>query len=121
MTATLSCAAGNISLMQASHRRPDARTHHSPCRLWDTQQSIDQHAFVFCAGKDGKPAPSKYDLVANVLHEGKAGEGAYRAHIHRKSEDAWYEVDDLRVTDILSQMVALSEAYMQIYELKQVH
>lgn len=64
--------------------------------------------------------PSKYDLVANVLHEGKAGEGAYRAHTHRKSEDAWYEVDDLRVTDILSQMVVLSEAYMQIYELKQV-
>ena len=64
--------------------------------------------------------PSKYDLVANILHEGKAGEGAYRAHIHRKSEDAWYEVDDLRVTDILSQMVSLSEAYMQIYELKQV-
>ena len=29
-------------------------------------------------------------------------------------------MDDLRVTDILSQMVSLSEAYMQIYELKQV-
>ena len=29
-----------------------------------------------------------------------------------------YEVDDLRVTDILSQMVVLSETYMQIYELK---
>jgi len=72
------------------------------------------------AGKDGKPLPSKYDLIANILHEGKAGEGAYRAHVHRKSEDAWYEVDDLRVTDILSQMVALSEAYMQIYELKEV-
>ena len=71
-------------------------------------------------GKDGKQIPSKYDLIANILHEGKAGEGAYRAHVHRKSEDAWYEVDDLRVTDILSQMVALSEAYMQIYELKQV-
>ena len=69
-------------------------------------------------GKDGKPVASKYDLVANILHEGKAGEGAYRAHIHRKAEDAWYEVDDLRVTDILSQMVVLSEAYMQIYELK---
>ena len=30
-----------------------------------------------------------------------------------------YEVDDLRVTDILSQMVVLSETYMQIFELKQ--
>ena len=32
---------------------------------------------------------SKYDLVANILHDGKAGEGTYRAHIHRKSEEAW--------------------------------
>jgi hypothetical protein len=41
------------------------------------------------AGKDGQPVLSKYDLVANILHDGKAGEGTYRAHIHRKSEDAW--------------------------------
>ena len=33
-------------------------------------------------------------------------------------EDSWYEVQDLRVTDILSQMVALSESYMQLYELQ---
>lgn len=57
--------------------------------------------------------------MCNIVHDGKAGEGTYRAHVHRKSEDAWYEVDDLRVTDLLSQMVALSETYMQIYELKQ--
>ena len=72
------------------------------------------------AGKTGQPEASKYDLVCNITHDGKAGEGTYRAHIHRKAEDAWYEVDDLRVTDILSQMVVLSETYMQIYELKQL-
>lgn len=27
---------------------------------------------------------TKYDLVANVVHDGKASEGTYRAHIHRK-------------------------------------
>jgi len=31
----------------------------------------------------------------------------------------WYEVQDLVVTDILPQMVALSETYFQVYELKQ--
>jgi U4/U6.U5 tri-snRNP-associated protein 2 len=62
---------------------------------------------------------SKYDLAANVVHDGKAGGGTYRVHVHRKSEDSWYEVQDLRVTDILPQMVALSETYMQVYELKQ--
>lgn len=33
-------------------------------------------------------------------------------------EDLWYEVQDLRVTDILPQMVALSESYWQLYELQ---
>lgn len=33
-------------------------------------------------------------------------------------EDVWYEVQDLRVTEVLPQMVALSETYLQVYELK---
>ncbi|KAG2449802.1 hypothetical protein HYH02_005325 [Chlamydomonas schloesseri] len=61
---------------------------------------------------------SKYDLVANMVHDGKAGSGSYRVHVHRKVEDIWYEVQDLTVTDILPQMVALSEAYFQVFELK---
>jgi hypothetical protein len=40
--------------------------------------------------------PSRYDLIANVVHEGKAGQqtsGApYRVHVHRAVEKAWYEV-----------------------------
>lgn len=36
-------------------------------------------------GPDGSPVPSKYDLCANVVHEGKAGEGTYRVHVHRKA------------------------------------
>ena len=68
------------------------------------------------------PVSARYDLIANVCHEGvgggKAGSGTYRAHIHRKVEDAWYEVQDLRVVDILPQIVSLSETYMQLYELK---
>ncbi|PNW70479.1 hypothetical protein CHLRE_17g721600v5 [Chlamydomonas reinhardtii] len=61
---------------------------------------------------------SKYDLVANLVHDGKAGSGSYRVHVHRRVEDIWYEVQDLTVTDILPQMVALSEAYFQVFELK---
>uniref|UniRef100_A0A7S0R5S7 Ubiquitinyl hydrolase 1 n=1 Tax=Chlamydomonas leiostraca TaxID=1034604 RepID=A0A7S0R5S7_9CHLO len=73
--------------------------------------------------KDIIPLPedarsTKYDLVANLVHDGKANEGTYRAHVHRKVEEIWYEVQDLRVIDILPQMVALSEAYFQVYELK---
>ncbi|GLC41126.1 hypothetical protein PLESTB_001794200 [Pleodorina starrii] len=61
---------------------------------------------------------SKYDLVANLVHDGKADSGTYRVHTHRKVEDIWYEVQDLAVQDILPQMVALSEAYFQVFELR---
>jgi U4/U6.U5 tri-snRNP-associated protein 2 len=59
---------------------------------------------------------SKYDLIANLVHDGKPGEGSYRVFVQRKSEEQWYEMQDLHVSDTLPQMVALSETYMQIYE-----
>jgi U4/U6.U5 tri-snRNP-associated protein 2 len=70
--------------------------------------------------RDVLPVPpgagtSKYDLISNIVHEGKAAGGAYRAHVHRRVEGTWYEAQDLTITDVLPQMVALSEAYLQIY------
>ncbi|KAI3725585.1 hypothetical protein L1987_65376 [Smallanthus sonchifolius] len=62
---------------------------------------------------------SKYDLIANIVHDGKPGEGSYRVFVQRKSEELWYEMQDLHVAETLPQMVALSEAYMQIYEQQQ--
>ncbi|XP_017185725.1 uncharacterized protein [Malus domestica] len=59
---------------------------------------------------------SKYDLIANIVHDGKPGEGSYRVFVQRKSEEQWYEMQDLHVSETLPQMVALSETYMQIYE-----
>lgn len=62
---------------------------------------------------------SKYDLIANIVHDGKPGEGSYRVFVQRKSEELWFEMQDLHVAETLPQMVALSEAYMQIYEQQQ--
>mmetsp|Transcript_8659 Transcript_8659/g.14930 ORF Transcript_8659/g.14930 Transcript_8659/m.14930 type:complete len:501 (+) Transcript_8659:1-1503(+) len=61
---------------------------------------------------------SKYDLIVNTVHDGKADQGLYRVHVQRKVEEIWYEVQDLRVIDILPQMVALSESYFQVYRLR---
>ncbi|KAG6418985.1 hypothetical protein SASPL_121193 [Salvia splendens] len=47
------------------------------------------------------------------------GGGSYRVFVQRKSEELWYEMQDLHVSETLPQMVALSEAYMQIYEQQQ--
>jgi U4/U6.U5 tri-snRNP-associated protein 2 len=75
--------------------------------------------------KDVIPLPqggeaTKYDLIVNIVHEGKAkaSEGSYRVHVNRKVEETWYEVSDLRVVDVLGPQVALSESYFQVYERK---
>ncbi|KAF7274773.1 hypothetical protein GWI33_012559 [Rhynchophorus ferrugineus] len=59
-----------------------------------------------------------YDLVANIVHDGEPSKGTYRVHILQKSTGQWYEMQDLHVTDILPQMITLTEAYIQIYELR---
>lgn len=59
-----------------------------------------------------------YDLVANIVHDGEPGKGTYRVHVLHKGTGKWYEMQDLHVTDILPQMITLTEAYIQIYELK---
>lgn len=69
--------------------------------------------------KEEEKMRSKYDLIANIVHDGKPGEGPYRVFVQRKSEELWYEMQDLHVAETLPQMVALSETYMQIYEQQQ--
>ncbi|GFQ04392.1 U4/U6.U5 tri-snrnp-associated protein 2 [Phtheirospermum japonicum] len=71
------------------------------------------------ARNENEKMRSKYDLIANIVHDGKPGEGSYRVFVQRKSEELWYEMQDLHVSETLPQMVALSEAYMQIYEQQQ--
>ncbi|XP_041028350.1 U4/U6.U5 tri-snRNP-associated protein 2-like [Juglans microcarpa x Juglans regia] len=66
--------------------------------------------------KENEKLRSKYDLIANIVHDGKPDEGFYRVFVQRKSEELWYEMQDLHVSETLPQMVALSETYMQIYE-----
>ncbi|MCE0480682.1 hypothetical protein HAX54_037718 [Datura stramonium] len=68
------------------------------------------------APKENEKLRTKYDLIANIVHDGKPGEGSYRVFVQRKSEELWYEMQDLHVSETLPQMVALSETYMQIYE-----
>ncbi|CAL5049789.1 unnamed protein product [Urochloa decumbens] len=40
--------------------------------------------------KENAKLRSKYDLIANIVHDGKPGEGCYRVFVQRKSEEAWY-------------------------------
>ncbi|CAB4284411.1 unnamed protein product [Prunus armeniaca] len=69
--------------------------------------------------KENESLRSKYDLIANIVHDGKPGEGSYRIFVQRKSEELWHEMQDLHVSETLPQMFALSETCMQIYEQQQ--
>lgn len=59
---------------------------------------------------------TRYNLVANIVHDGEPSKGTYRVHVLQKSTGQWYEMQDLHVTNILPQMITLTEAYIQIYE-----
>jgi len=61
--------------------------------------------------------PTKYNLIANIRHNGKPEEGTYNLHLHEKSNLKWYDIQDLFVEEVLPPLIALSEAYIQIYEL----
>ncbi|ETN72198.1 ubiquitinyl hydrolase 1 [Necator americanus] len=63
-----------------------------------------------------------YDLVANIVHDGKPDSGTYRiqlVHVVRwfKGSRKWFELEDLHVKEILPQMIVLAESYIQIWKL----
>jgi len=68
-----------------------------------------------------KKEATKYDLIANICHDGKPDQGTYRVHIYHQPRDTWFELQDLHVwsTETMPQLVALSETYIQIYALQQ--
>jgi len=58
----------------------------------------------------------KFNLLMNAYHEGDADGGVFKVHVLNKSNDTWYDVEDLHVQETLPQLVALSPSYLQIYE-----
>jgi U4/U6.U5 tri-snRNP-associated protein 2 len=59
---------------------------------------------------------TRYDLVANVVHDGKSTEdGSFRAHVQHAGTKQWYETEDLRVAEIMPQQIGISESYMLVY------
>ena len=54
-----------------------------------------------------------YDLVGNVIHDGKAGTGTYRVQAINGTD--WFELQDLRVEKIMPQQVTVSESYLLMF------
>ncbi|KAF1628359.1 UNVERIFIED_CONTAM: U4/U6.U5 tri-snRNP-associated protein 2, partial [Eudyptes robustus] len=58
-----------------------------------------------------------YDLISNVVHDGKPDTGSYRIQIFHPGTQKWNELEDLHVKEILPQMITLAECYIQVWKL----
>ena len=58
----------------------------------------------------------RYDLMSNIIHDGKPNQGTFRIQIRHKGRNEWYEIQDLNVEKIVSQSVIVSESYIHFYE-----
>lgn len=72
-----------------------------------------------CLAEDARPRHkyTTYDLVSNIVHEGRPAGGSYRVQIVHPGTGDWYEMEDLHVKKILPQMITLAECYIQIWRL----
>ena len=61
------------------------------------------------------PSSSKYNLMASVQHDGTPEAGSYRAFVHFRANDQWYEVQDLHVNGVHPQLISVSESYIQVW------
>ncbi len=86
-------------------------------------------AYQLAAEASAKLHGTKYNLIANIVHDSSADKGtegesnplhggSYRVHINNRADDQWYEVQDLHVQEVMPQVIGLSESYMMVYERK---
>eukprot|EP01053_Blabericola_migrator_P000018 Blabericola_migrator_1__17@NODE_1005_length_5722_cov_152_220336_g691_i0_p1_GENE_NODE_1005_length_5722_cov_152_220336_g691_i0NODE_1005_length_5722_cov_152_220336_g691_i0_p1_ORF_typecomplete_len477_score90_91UCH/PF00443_29/2_7e44zfUBP/PF02148_19/1_4e12UCH_1/PF13423_6/9e06_NODE_1005_length_5722_cov_152_220336_g691_i0351465 len=84
-----------------------------PAKDLDLAEYVDPDAL-------GDNPCTKYDLIGNVIHEGKPESGYYRVQVYHQPTAEWFEVEDLRVTQILAHQVAVSESFVQLYRRQDV-
>ena len=59
----------------------------------------------------------KYNLMASLQHDGTPEAGSYRAFVHFRANDQWYEVQDLHVNGVHPQLISVSESYIQVWRM----
>lgn len=82
-------------------------------------KGLDMREYVHPDAQAANPE-ARYDLVCNVCHDGKPKDGTYKCQALHAPTQQWFEIHDLRVSQVLPQMVALTETYMQIYQRQDV-
>ncbi len=59
---------------------------------------------------------SSYNILSNIIHDGKPEQGSYKIQIKNKIRKEWYQIKDLNVDTILPESVLIDESYIQFYE-----
>ena len=59
----------------------------------------------------------KFNLVSNIIHDGKPGDSHYRVQIKNKERNEWFEIQDIHVQKILAESVAVCESYIHFYKM----
>ena len=57
--------------------------------------------------------------MSSIQHDGPPDTGAYRAFVHFKANDSWYEMQDLHCNGVHPQLISVSESYIQFYASQQ--
>lgn len=65
---------------------------------------------------EGGPSSCTYDLVAVVIRDGPPEKSLYRTAISHAASGKWYSIDHLKATEVLPQLVSLSESCMLLYK-----
>uniref|UniRef100_A0A0N5BIM1 USP domain-containing protein n=1 Tax=Strongyloides papillosus TaxID=174720 RepID=A0A0N5BIM1_STREA len=75
--------------------------------------------FYDCLSKEAKLTHkyTTYDLLCNIVHDGKPDSGTYRIQLLHKATKKWFELEDMHVKEILAQSITLTESYIQIWKL----
>ncbi|KAL7068994.1 ubiquitin carboxyl-terminal hydrolase family protein [Cryptosporidium serpentis] len=64
---------------------------------------------------------TKYDLIANIAHKGDTKSGVFTIQMYHSGRNEWYEIENLKVEQILPQALLLTTSYIQLYKQSDLH
>ena len=77
-------------------------------------RNLDLSGLVKGGAKDAQSA--RYNLIANISHDGPAEGGKFRVHVFHKALGKWLEMSDVDVQEKAPDNIMLLDVYIQIFE-----